>query len=890
MTKTRVADYGIIKWIEDLFPHTMWSQVPVSYDKHALWGISHWGRKRQQFYGFVANKEYARDVYSKHDDKLYKFKEGDFNRLRIQDIEDLLLLFVQGKLNNLNVKERLAFNFSLRMFTRSVVIQRHVEDLQLGVKSYQKKLNLTKPDTYRSDVKRREAYIAYSNPRGFIYHNKDKKNRLMRIDEQHKFSDGTLNDVRTALDDHLKGIRMKFDTSAGNPVNEFLLKLNLPDHRSILTDSKVTPTKHRGEDDFPISFVNKEIYFQRRKNFFIPLSYPCVYQHTQRNHKVKVREEERTEGEARLLDSTVGRVVPFLPVALARAERVRIIVAENVTTERPKHPRKKRHAAIDDGGSSHPPKKLSGLRNVCMLNVKAGVATVTTLPMVTSSVSATPEHESGPSTDSITGLNLRTLGLTKRFVISSDSSHHSSINDAEAGIDSFVRSVTPTPVMTEAVITTNVASIPSASSLKTSTKVVTSVHASMFHDYDSTGTVKPATAGSSYVPGKELSMGSLDINSETFHELLLKETEAAEAVHLRAHVSAAEAAEKMHASEIDALKQKNVALENKKGSLDGKVAELQSLVSTKDLELKELSAIVHELETTCSGLRGQVLGYDRLKEHIEEFQDAQMNIVNDKVAKLDADLLEMALHLEDKFYPHLLNIISGRSRAIEKGMQDGLSASIDHGKTGRSLEDVTAYNPSTKADYTSAFQRLREVDFPLLAELKSHKDASTTDVIDLLRLEGPFADAPGISYLQPNIKQLKLPIYRPEDQVIIGENSLLVSLDVTHSCVERIRENVAAHRPALIGVWTPLVDPLYVENLVGVASTSGSMPATVATTTALSLTFASASTVPPITIEDYEIIGTDVQGSGQGEAASFPNTVEFEKEELDTTPECDPPS
>ncbi|GKA46165.1 hypothetical protein Tco_0738961 [Tanacetum coccineum] len=36
----------------------------------------------------------------------------------------------------------------------------------------------------------------------------------------------------------------RFDTSAGNPVKEILLKLNLPDHRSILTDSKVTPTKH----------------------------------------------------------------------------------------------------------------------------------------------------------------------------------------------------------------------------------------------------------------------------------------------------------------------------------------------------------------------------------------------------------------------------------------------------------------------------------------------------------------------------------------------------------------------------------------------------------------------------------------------------------------------
>nr|GFB30543.1 hypothetical protein [Tanacetum cinerariifolium] len=79
------------------------------------------GRKRQQFYGFAVNRESARDVYSKRriidvtelkivewhsyknldwitmrrdDDKLYKFKEGDFKRLRIQDIKDMLLLLL----------------------------------------------------------------------------------------------------------------------------------------------------------------------------------------------------------------------------------------------------------------------------------------------------------------------------------------------------------------------------------------------------------------------------------------------------------------------------------------------------------------------------------------------------------------------------------------------------------------------------------------------------------------------------------------------------------------------------------------------------------------------------------------------------------------------------
>ncbi|GKE81963.1 hypothetical protein Tco_1551963, partial [Tanacetum coccineum] len=60
------------------------------------------------------------------------------------------------------------------------------------------------------DVYKKDAYTAYSNPRGFIYQNKDKKNKLIRIDELHKFSDGTLDDVRSALNDRLKGIRMEY--------------------------------------------------------------------------------------------------------------------------------------------------------------------------------------------------------------------------------------------------------------------------------------------------------------------------------------------------------------------------------------------------------------------------------------------------------------------------------------------------------------------------------------------------------------------------------------------------------------------------------------------------------------------------------------------------------
>ncbi|GKD55934.1 hypothetical protein Tco_1289321 [Tanacetum coccineum] len=135
------------------------------------------------------------------------FREGDFKRLRRQDIEDMLLLLVQGKLTNLNLDERFALNVALRMYTRCIVIQERVEDLQLAVKSYQKKINLSRPDSYRSSLRKMTPYTAYHDIQGIIYQNDMDRNSLMRIDELHKFSDGTLNHVRTLLMILLLGFR-----------------------------------------------------------------------------------------------------------------------------------------------------------------------------------------------------------------------------------------------------------------------------------------------------------------------------------------------------------------------------------------------------------------------------------------------------------------------------------------------------------------------------------------------------------------------------------------------------------------------------------------------------------------------------------------------------------
>ncbi|GKD81880.1 hypothetical protein Tco_1348719 [Tanacetum coccineum] len=176
---------------------------------YALLGISHWRTKRENFYGYITK------MVSKHD--FYSTKRilsiTSVKRLHLNDIEDMLHLVVQNKLHNLdtNVVVHLAVN--LPMFTQRTVIQARVEDLQLGVESYQKKLNLTKPRTRDVDMSRRPAYTTLSNPQGVIYEDKLKRKRFMRADELHKFSDDTLISVRDTLDQMLHDLHLGYKTT-----------------------------------------------------------------------------------------------------------------------------------------------------------------------------------------------------------------------------------------------------------------------------------------------------------------------------------------------------------------------------------------------------------------------------------------------------------------------------------------------------------------------------------------------------------------------------------------------------------------------------------------------------------------------------------------------------
>ncbi|GJW64426.1 hypothetical protein Tco_0116310 [Tanacetum coccineum] len=603
------------------------------------------------------------------------------------------------------------------------------------------------------------------------------------------------------------------------------------------------------------------------------------------------------------------------------------------------------HGTSGNASASTGGKSLAAIQELfdrSTLAVEVEVTAATTFPFVTSSVTPTPERKGGGHTDSVSGADLRTRHPAERFVISSDSPHDSSANAVDDEVTSIVTppksgssgmvtmgsSVSPPPLMIADIATSAIAGATSALVPGVGTEPVLR---SIFRDSASPSTAEADVVGPSQPVGAEVCCSIVDQlapsrERKKFEKRctrltgLLREKDV-EVANLKAQLSLKEA----EATEAIRLRgQRNSILEGEKRVAEEKVMTLESAAATKDVELSSLTAktaqLTHDLstlqtsfddltikaaslesekdgligqvsalETTCSGLRDQVLGYELFKEQYEVIQDAQVKALSDKVAGLDVDLMGMALHLNEEFYPRFLTTIAGRrwilgrglrlvimkclqsseylaalggaiDRAIDKGMQDGLAACIDHGKAGRDLVDVAAYNPSAEGNYVSAVNVLRAVDFPLLAQLESRKDASMADIMGLLHLEGPAAETPEASQLQPSPEQLILPIHRSEDQV-------------------RIRGDVASQRLSISDAMVPLIEPLSAKNLVGEASTSG-VPAAVTASTALSTTFVQASSILAILVSDYQVLDVEPQPE-----VSPSSKIIFEQETLETSPE-----
>ncbi|GJS58365.1 hypothetical protein Tco_0653149 [Tanacetum coccineum] len=157
ITKIKAARYEI-EGIEDMVP-TLWSPTKVGsqlkkFSKHNVYstkkilGVKSVSVKKLHGYGHL--EEIA---VKRADPQLYKFKEA------------------------------------------IPPYRQRVEDLQLGVESYQKKLNITLPQQTFKEIEFKELYNLYHKRPGVIYKDQTKQKRVMRANELYKFSDGTLKQV-----------------------------------------------------------------------------------------------------------------------------------------------------------------------------------------------------------------------------------------------------------------------------------------------------------------------------------------------------------------------------------------------------------------------------------------------------------------------------------------------------------------------------------------------------------------------------------------------------------------------------------------------------------------------------------------------------------------------
>nr|GEY76946.1 reverse transcriptase domain-containing protein [Tanacetum cinerariifolium] len=421
------------------------------------------------------------------------------------------------------------------------------------------------------------------------------------------------------------------------------------------------------------------------------------------------------------------------------------------------------------------------------------------------------------------------LILMPKFAISSDSSHHSGANITKAEVDSIVRS--------------------SASAITIVTTVITTI------DVDATAArvpVAPSLFGVSLSSTDEFAHPKCFASVRGIdHDQLFTEFNVGAARHISLNAEVrmrdeynSKEKRKFRAvvdDQVELLKVKDGEIESLKAQLLLKEAEAVEAIQRclREREKNKLSVKVTNLSASVKVREQEVADLDA---QLEKFQDKKMKEVNEKFDKLCVDFVDMALHLEEKFYSHLLTTISGRrwlltygmelaivkclnsieylsalgaaiSKAVEKGMQEGLSTGIIHGAEGRKLADVATYNPSVEADYLSALQRLQNVNFSLIAELKSNEDASVDTIMSLLRLDDALGERLGLTESQPHANQLMVHIHYSPDQCVVGASALSFSLDVSHSWVKKMRENIARHVSALRGMFVPLFEPLFAAAL-----------------------------------------------------------------------------
>ncbi|GJZ33097.1 hypothetical protein Tco_0578533 [Tanacetum coccineum] len=131
--------------------------------------------KRKWGYGFLSSIMVRRS-----DKQEYTFSYADLPRLNLNDIEDMYLLKVQDKMHHLLSDDEKDFNNALLLFIRRTIIKNRVEDLQLGVESYKRTVNLTKPKLYFDGIDEKIPYTMSGLDKGVVYLNKYNRRSLMK--------------------------------------------------------------------------------------------------------------------------------------------------------------------------------------------------------------------------------------------------------------------------------------------------------------------------------------------------------------------------------------------------------------------------------------------------------------------------------------------------------------------------------------------------------------------------------------------------------------------------------------------------------------------------------------------------------------------------------------
>ncbi|GJZ45617.1 retrovirus-related pol polyprotein from transposon TNT 1-94 [Tanacetum coccineum] len=205
------------------------------FNPYARYGVEHWKNPHAKIFYIRKQKEPGKpkeEVYSNskiiqvvktywelgHEHKfiteivarrankyLVSITEPDYKNLNKNDIEDIYLLIMNGKVPDYADTGLL---WSLSVFIRSTVIWERVHDFQLRIESYQQKVNLKAPTMTFLGIEDHEMFfIIYEPGYGIIYKNSKKEKWVMRHSEIHKFCDATLNRVLKGLKSYNNDIK-----------------------------------------------------------------------------------------------------------------------------------------------------------------------------------------------------------------------------------------------------------------------------------------------------------------------------------------------------------------------------------------------------------------------------------------------------------------------------------------------------------------------------------------------------------------------------------------------------------------------------------------------------------------------------------------------------------